>query len=81
MKRGAKFAALSAACLYLSAYGALYHFGRPAANLAYWVYSDHGPAWAEDCLYYAFYPPYFVHQRVLGGGRHNYDRPEPRDAE
>ncbi len=81
MKHGPKLGALSAVCLYVFVYGALYHVRTPAANLAYWVYSERAPAWAEECVYYAFYPPYFLHQRVVGAGRHNYDRPEPRDAE
>jgi len=63
--------------LYLLVYAFLYHFRGPAANLAYWVYSESTPDWAEVSLYYAFYPPYFVHQRLFAGARHNYDRPEP----
>ena len=77
MKTILPVAAAFVVATYVVAYGTLYHFGQPAANLTYWVYSDRTPDWAEKCLYYGFYPPYFLHQRLLGGARHNYDRPEP----
>ena len=66
-------------CLYLGAYVILYHFRRPAANLAYWCYTSGGreSEARERCTYYCFYPVYFVHQRFLGAGRHTWDRPAP----
>ena len=77
MNQGIAFAAVCACRFYAIKYGVLYHLRCPATNLSYWAYSERTEDWAEKCLYYGFYPAYFVHQRVLGGQRHNYDRPEP----
>jgi hypothetical protein len=65
--------------LYLCAYTALYHFRHPAANLAYWCYIAGGrkTETLERCAYYGFFPIYFIHQRLLGAGRHTWDRPAP----
>ena len=60
--------------LYVIAYCTLYHFRQPAANLAFWVYSKPANKRTEKCLYYGFYPIYFVHQRFFRGMRHNDDR-------
>ena len=66
-------------CLYLGAYAILYHFRLPSANLAYWQYTKGGRETEafERCVYYFFYPLYFVHQRAFGAGRHTWDRPAP----
>ncbi len=64
-------------CLYIAIYGCLFHYRRPAANLAYWAYTDAGPDWVETCLYYGFFPVYFVHQRVFHSQRHTWDRSTP----
>jgi hypothetical protein len=60
--------------VYLVAYGFLYSNRKPAANLAYWAYTEDRPMWVEDCLYYGFYPVYFAHQRLFHVGRHTWDR-------
>lgn len=62
--------------IYVMAYFALYSNRKPAANLAYWAYSEDKPQWVENCLYYGFFPVYFIHQRVFGIGRHTWDREE-----
>ncbi len=63
--------------LYVFAYVTLFHYRRPAANLAYWCYTGTGPDWAETCLYYGFFPVYFVHARMFDGHRHTWDRSQP----
>ena len=62
------------ALLYLAVYASLFHLRRPAANLAYWAYTEDTPEWIETCLYYVFFPVYFVHQRVFDVQRHTWDR-------
>ncbi len=47
--------AIYALFFYLIAYGVLYHFRCPAANLSYWAYSESTPDWAEMSMYYGFY--------------------------
>jgi hypothetical protein len=61
-------------CAYVIAYAATYANRKPAANLAYWAYTEDTPEWVEDCLYYGFYPVYFIHQRLFQVGRHTWDR-------
>jgi hypothetical protein len=63
------------AFLYIGSYFAFYVHRRPAGNLAYWVYLRGGNETEreERALYYFYYPLYKIH-RVLGAGRHNYDR-------
>jgi hypothetical protein len=70
---------LCAICAYVDVYALLYAHREPAANLAYWAYTTpvQAPLWVESSLYYGFYPIYFVHERLLGGWRHNYDRTHP----
>jgi len=65
---------LCAICAYADTYAVLYARRGPAANLAFWVYTEYGPNWAEKSLFYGFYPVYFVHTRALDGARHNWDR-------
>lgn len=68
--------------LYVASYGYLYANSCPAANLMYFCYVKGGAETErqERILYYFYYPAYKVH-RLLGGARHNYDRPRPVDAE
>jgi len=61
--------------LYVAGYALIYANRKPAANLAYWAYTEDSPEWVEDCFYYGFYPLYFIHQRVFHIGRHIWDRP------
>jgi hypothetical protein len=77
MKRSVAMVLLYCLCFYVAVYCAFYHFRKPAANLAYWAYTDDSPDWIENCTYYTFYPLYLIHQRFLGGHRHTWDRPEP----
>jgi len=74
MKRSRGIFALYFFSFYVAAYCVLFHFRRPAANLAYWGYTEDCPEWIETCTYYFFYPIYFVHQRVFHGHRHTWDR-------
>ncbi len=61
--------------VYVATYAVAFHTATPAANLAYWCYSsDRDPEWVENVCYYAFYPAYKFHQKVIGGPRHNWDR-------
>ena len=64
----------------LAGYASAYLFipRLPAANLAYFVYSDN-PGVDSTC-YYFFLPAYRLHQRFnklrnIGFTRHNWDRP------
>ena len=75
MKKSGTFILVYVLSLYLISYCALYYFRRPAANLAYWGYTENTPEWVESCMYYAFYPPYVVHQRIFHAQRHAWDRP------
>jgi hypothetical protein len=61
--------------LYVGSYCAFYAHRVPAGNLAYWVYLHGGneTEHEERALYYFYYPIYKIH-RVLGAGRHDYDR-------
>lgn len=61
--------------LYVGSYAAFYIHRTHAANLAYWVYLRGGNATEREelALYYFYYPIYKIH-RVLGAGRHDYDR-------
>ena len=61
---------ISAIILYIAIYGWLYYHRKPAGDLAYWDYTGPGPMRADDCLYYAFYPVYIIHQRVFHCQRH-----------
>jgi hypothetical protein len=59
-----------AVATYVTAYGILYCHRKPAGDLAYWDYMGPGPMRADDCLYYALYPVYIIHQRVFHCQRH-----------
>jgi hypothetical protein len=61
--------------VYVSSYYAFYVHRRPAGNLAYWVYLPGGNETEREewALYYFYYPVYKIH-RILGAGRHDYDR-------
>ena len=67
--------------LYVGSYAAFYIYRKPAGNLAYWVYLPGGneTEHEEDALYHFYYPIYKIH-RVLGAGRHDYDRGINYDA-
>lgn len=69
--------AVSLLALYIGGYAMLYAHRSPAANLMYFVYSKDGSFWAshEEAIYRFYYPLYRVHH-LLGGMRHNFDRPE-----
>lgn len=58
---------------YLSAYTVLYCSKSPAANMAYFVYTEHSKL--DHALYWTFWPIYKFHGLVLGQSKHNLDRP------
>jgi hypothetical protein len=60
---------------YVGSCFAFYVHAGPAGNLAYWVYLRGGNETERDewSFYYFYYPIYKIH-RVVGAGRHNYDR-------
>ena len=65
--------------LYAGSYLVLREFVEPAVNMRYFVYP--GPATADECCYYGFWPPYKA-DHFLTGRRHNLDRTcvSPADA-
>lgn len=64
--------------LYVGSYTALYANRCPAANMMYFAYLKGGTETEgeEDVLYRFYYPVYKLHY-LLGGQKHNYDRPKP----
>jgi hypothetical protein len=77
MKRRKEYSLLCIVCLYIAVYSCLFYFRRPAANLAYWAYTENTSETVETCLYYGFFPVYYVHQRVFNVQKHTWDRSEP----
>ena len=59
--------------IYISAFEFMYLNRVPAANMAYFGYTDN--VRAESFFYYFFYPAYWVQRRVFGFGQtHTWDR-------
>ncbi len=64
----------------VAAYSVAYSRRVPAANLAYFAYTDHAPSFVERTMLYGFYPVYYIHSRVFSGQKHVWDRPRPVDV-
>ncbi len=68
-----------AALLYIAAYAVAWEQRRPAANMAYFVYSDNDTT--DRICYRVFYPLDWLHRRLFDSGKHRFDatpmRPDP----
>src|SRR5258708_3879566 len=73
-RRRVSWVFIGATAFYIASYVEELSIRSPAGNMAYFIYSENG--YVDYALYVAFWPIYKAHHLLIGGVRHNLDRPD-----